>query len=130
MATVHREPNRVKWIGVRPGHEGEQVIKYATATNAVVDIYEVPADKLLLIFGYFLNAYGGAAGEGMLDLYTAVPAFWKRLFWAGVHVNNDLAVSRNYTIPIEVPAGYFVSVESSIAACVIKAGFDGILIDA
>ena len=129
MAIVHREPNQVKWVGVRPGHNGEQVVKWGDANNNLVVLYTVPADKLLLIFGYFISYHGSVAGYGYLDVYTAVPAIWKRLYGGAVNVGEDFSATRDYSIPIEVPATYTVRVQSTVLGCYIDAGIDGILID-
>ena len=130
MATVHREPNQVKWIGVRPGHNGEQIIKNALANNATVEIYEVPADKLLFIFGYFVSITAVVNVAGYLEIYTAVPALESTLYVAGARAGYSISVVHSFgNVPIEVAAGYFIKVRSS-AAAPVDAGFNGILIDA
>ena len=129
MATVHREPNQVKWIGVRPGHNGEQILEHNQASNNTVIIYTVPADKLLLIFDYFISLYGAVNVQGTLALYTDVPALWKYLYDGAVRANNDISIAHNYgIIPVELPAGYSIRITSTAVAAV-TAGIHGILID-
>ena len=128
--TVHREPNRVKWIGVRPGHEGEQILEHGTANNATVIIYTVPADKLLLLYGFSYNVSGTGGGIGYLSIYTAVPAVHRHLVYGNFSANTTIGFSRNYSIPIEIVAGYSVRVLSPAVTMYVGVSIDGILIDA
>ena len=130
MATVHREPNQVKWIGVRPGHNGIQVIENNAANNAVVIIYTVPAGKLFLLFGYFYHQYATAASTGYLAVYNAVPADVHHLAGGQSPAVSVFAVTRDYTVPLEFPAGYSFRISSSAAGMYVQCSIDGILIDA
>ena len=127
MATVRREPNQVKWVGVRPGHNGEQVLIHIN-TNVNTVLYTVPADKLLLIFSWQLVVAQAAAVSAQLELQTAVPAAYYQLAY-----NRNTATffhpqsSQSLTIPIEVPATYRVNL---IANGTSLGGVQGILIDA
>ena len=129
MATEHREPNRVKWIGVRPGHEGEQILEHGTANNATVIIYTVPADKLLLLYGFSYNASGTAGGTGFLSIYTAVPAVHRHLVYGNFSANTVVAFGRDFVIPIEIPESYSVRVLSPAATMFVGISINGILID-
>ena len=127
LATVHREPNQVKWVGVRPGHNGEQVlIKVDFGVNTL--LYTVPADKILLIFSWQIGIGTAAAGNARLQLETAVPAVYYEL---GNCVNAAGSTSANSQqalwVPIEVPETYRIYLTTNIA-CV--GGIQGILIDA
>ena len=126
MATVHREPNQVKWVGVRPGHNGEQVLNLIDrAVNAL--LYTVPADKILLIFSWQIGIGTAAAGNARLQLETAVPAVYYEL---GNCLNGAGLTSANSQqalwVPIEVPATYRIYLTTNIACL---GGIHGILID-
>ena len=127
--TVHREPNQVKWIGVRPGHNGEQILEHGTANNATVIIYTVPADKLLLLYGFSYNVSGTAGNTGFLSIYTAVPAVHRHLVYGNFSANTVVAFGRDFVIPIEIPAAYSVRVLSPAATKYVGVSINGILID-
>jgi len=59
-----REPNQVKWVGVLPGHNGEQVIAQAVADNSTVIAYTVPAGKILLLSHFTSCVFNNAGGIG------------------------------------------------------------------
>jgi len=127
MATVHREPNQVKWIGVRPGHNGtEQLVQIECGGNLLV--YTVPADKLFLIYDWQFSVAGGVAGAALLSLRTAVPAIYYHLAYVTSVVGSSSAgVSQALWIPIELPATYQIYVTTNQP---VRGGVHGILIDA
>ena len=130
MATVHREPNQVKWIGVRPGHNGIEILESCEAAGATVNIYQVPADKLLLLFGWSFNLSATAPGVGDLSIWTAVPARHKYLSRGSAPTNAACYDSRDLVVPIEVAAGFWIRATSGAATIGARAVINGILIDA
>ena len=58
-----REPNEVLWRGVRPGHRGEQVAKYNSATNATVILHTVTTGKTLFLTAVSFQASTTTAGK-------------------------------------------------------------------
>ena len=127
MATVHREPNQVKWVGVRPGHNGEQVL-IDIDFNANQLLYTVAADKLLFIFSWQVTLAANAAGIATLELRTAVPAVYYHLaYLRGALADIGPSVSNSLWVPIEVPATYnnYLTTDQRV-----KGGVHGILIDA
>jgi len=44
-----REPNQVKWVGVRPAHNGTQIAKQATAIDQTTVLHTVTSGKTLFI---------------------------------------------------------------------------------
>ena len=118
MATVHREPNQVKWVGVRPGHNGDQFI-YSGVMAAIVPtaIAQVPADKIMFLCSASLGAYGGVVAGMRLAIYTDVPAFWHYLM-SGVSAaaGGNFSSCASYDPPIEIPAGYWLYVEQNVNA--------------
>ena len=130
MATTFREPNMVKWIGVRPGHEGTQVIEYNKAQGNTQILYTVPADKLFMLFGVVYNVYCTAASAGRLAIFNAVPAITKILFEHNAFANISSLATKSYEIPIELPETYSLRIVSDAATYVLNCTIDGILIDA
>ena len=130
MATVHREPNQVKWIGVRPGHNGDQIHEYGTAVGATTVVYTVPADKILLLFGFNLITSCTVAGTASLGIYTAVPALHRYLSAGTVRANFSMTISQDYVVPIEIAAAYSIRAISPAGTLDITACINGILIDA
>ena len=130
MATVHREPNMVKWIGVRPGHNGEQVWESGELLalgNTL--LYTVAAGKLLLLFDVNLSIQTSAASvEGGLLVYDAVPAIVDYFLHFRVPPNFSVTDSTAFWVPYEIPATYTVRLIAS-AAGYVYGGFHGVLID-
>ena len=130
MATVHRDPNQVKWVGVRPGHNGEQVIAYATAVDVLGTVYTVPVDKILLLFGHSVGVYSTAAALGEMYIYDATPALEVTLVGRSVAANGSVNSDHSYDPPLELTAGYSLRILTVAATCRIRATIHGILIDA
>ena len=111
-----REPNQVRWQGVRPGHNGTQVLAFAFADNETTDIYTVPAGKTFFLTWYSLGLTTVAAGNCSLQIRTPVPVVLlvlDRLFFTVA--GNMPSVSQSLTFPIEVASTYLISVVSSAA---------------
>jgi len=111
-----REPNRVKWVGTRPGHDGTQVLEYGDAAGAIVIVYTVPAGKTLYLCDATMMYATLAAGDGWAEISTAVPVtvtyLFRDILIAGIAVFTKQAT---YWPPIEIPSGYLIRVRSSAA---------------
>lgn len=109
-----REPNQVKRVGTRPGHDGEQVLEYADvgAVGTTV-LYTVPGGQVFYLCDWGIFSYAGVAGGYVyLEIYDATPAVWKMI---GRQVNAS-HVGLHYqglTFPIEIPATYSVRFRQS-----------------
>ena len=115
MATVFREPNQVKWIGVRPGHNGEQVLEgfIAGAINFTA-IYTVPANKMFMMTYAALSNTLNIGGNAYLCIYDDTPAIWRVLFGRLNIVNvPGRGCIATFNPPIELPEGYSVRVYQS-----------------
>ena len=126
MATVHREPNQVKWIGVRPGHNGDEVlININVAVNTL--LYTVPADKILFIFSWQLSFINNTGGGGYLYLRDNLGAEYYVLAYVNGNAGSAGGTLANNTfVPIEVVAGYDIYLTTS---ALMRGGVQGILID-
>ena len=126
MATVHREPNQVKWIGVRPGHNGEQILlPIDTAVNA--DVYTVPADKMLLLFDWHLGGVRAIGFTGHLYVYDDTPVVIASIATVSSEVGEPgTSTSNALWVPIELPEDYAIKV---VTAKQVEGYIHGILID-
>lgn len=115
MATMsYREDNRVKWIGVRPAHGGEQIAKYATANNNTVAIHTVSAGKILYLCSVWTYVDTPQAGFVQVRIDTGGGALWLPLISDHVATSDTKAAQwRTFWPPIEVPSGYVIEVQST-----------------
>ena len=127
MATVFREPNQVKWIGVRPGHNGVEVFEEFYG-NAAAEFYEVPLAKLLFLFDWHLGLTGAAGGDAFLEIRNAVDAHFRYIAsCSGQAANPGTNSTQALWVPIEIPALFDFRV---ITGLTTTAYIHGILIDA
>ena len=127
MATVHREPKQVKWIGVRPGHNGEQtLIDIDKAASA--EVYSVPADKILLLFSWHFGIGRNADATALLNLRDDGDVVIAQLAYVCSN-STDPGINANQAlwVPIELPEDYNIHVTCTIQ---VRGYAQGILIDA
>jgi hypothetical protein len=112
-----REPNRAKYIGVRPAHDGVQIAKRATATNGESTIHTVTAGKTFYLV--WVKLICGTAGVG--ETYLV----WKSgattiLYLCDILVATPVGIispdSAYFYPPMEIPFGDILSVISSAIA--------------
>lgn len=106
----YREPNQVKWVGVRPGHKGEQVLEdlFSNVAGDVL-IYTVPAGKTLFLTNIFLGMWANISGIIGLSIFDTTPVRWKWLC-VGIQIVTDnlIPINKSYYPPIEIPSGYHI----------------------
>jgi hypothetical protein len=115
-----REPNMMKWVGVRPAHNGEQVIGYGSVANGYAVLYTVPAGGIFYLTFAHLVPVAVAAGFAVIYLMDATSTAYAvvaGMFFnaAGVMVGN----SSPFTYPIEVPEGHIIKARSSAAGLTV-----------
>ena len=116
-----REENHVKWMGVRPGHDGAQVLERASANNGVTILYTVPAGSTFYLCHAWLDVDAVAAGSVNLSIYNDVPAIWRLLYVSSVPITtNRLIGEGSFFPPIELPAAYSIRVESTVLNCIAR----------
>ena len=121
-----REPNQVKWVGSRPGHNGTQVAEHGIANNAGVIFYTVTVGKTLyLTFYSFSISTSGVTAESHFSIYTdgavhylylhsvVPPAAWQNL------------CSGTFNPPLEIPAGYYFRLFASGVAATLQGSIVG-----
>ena len=127
MATVHREPNQVKWVGVRPGHNGEQIlVKIELAGNAIV--YTVPANKILFLFDWHIGIARGVAGAAELQIRddaAAIHAYLSYVTSAAGYTGTN--ATQNLWVPHELIEAWDIYV---VTGNPVRGYIHGILIDA
>ena len=116
MSDMHfREPNQVKWMGSRPGHNGVQVLENLEAAVAGhTTIYTVPVGSTLFLAYVHISSQSNSAAIRGISIYTGGGVLHRWL--AGSY---DLAtyflqgINEHFWPPIEVPAGYTIRAYSS-----------------
>jgi hypothetical protein len=109
-----RESNQVKWVGVRPAHRGEQVVKSSSAQNATVIIHTVTAGKTLFLCSVFLRAYWNVVGNSHpLAVRNAADVIQYTLLDMLAPAVGHGEVSRAFGPPLEIPAGYDITIVSA-----------------
>jgi len=129
-SALFREPNRARWLGVRPGHDGSQIVKWDDAVNIETAVlYTVPANRVLLIFEWFVNMRGAATNVSIFYIRDVLDAMWLRLSYHYFVAVADLSGGCGLYVPIEVPEGYDVCVLNTVASSYTYAQFHGMLVD-
>lgn len=127
MATMNfREPNQVKWIGTRPGHNGTQVTKFLSVTAERDDLHEVTAGKVFYLISWTFSCRNVAAASrhGDFRIYTgAVVYYYMGLYSSATEL--PFIVTGHHNPPLEVPAGYLFQVYSSGANLAAYASIHG-----
>lgn len=111
-----REKNRMRWVGVRPGHNGTQVLERRYATNARVTVYTVGAGKVAFITHIALGSPSNVSGAVYCVIANTVPEdLWFPII--GYNITNMPSIhgEASYWPPIELPAGYIIAVFSGAA---------------
>jgi hypothetical protein len=125
----YQEANQIKWVGVRPAHNGTQVIIEGTVANGNNELYAVPATATLLLDFFTIDYYAGAIGSNMwAEIRNAADV---HQYYLGRHDSNritDGCKASNLWPPLEIPAGYDINLFSSGAARAIYFFGKGILI--
>ena len=118
MQLTWAEPNRARWVGIRPGHGGEQVAVSAAATdNQTTIVYTVPASERFFLTDWTLAMYAKASewnyfyvrDESDVTLYHIL----RRYYTAA----SQGEVAHTHFVPLEIPAGYDLVVENSGTGC-------------
>ncbi len=117
MGSKFREPNRSRWWGMRPAHDGDNVDIQKSANNATVVIYTVPDGKVLMLCSSSIMAVPLAVGSTYIrwndDAGTLVRYLGNVscLTAVGAHTTSHLM----FWPPIEIPAGHAIVVFSGAA---------------
>jgi len=109
-----REPNQVKWVGVRPAHRGTQIAKWNIATDETTILHTVTAGKVLYLCTSILTSNTIVAGSIYLQIRDLADAVWFILAKTRQSTTSwGQAFCQTFWPPLEVPAGYDIVVVSS-----------------
>ena len=109
-----REANRARWVGIRPAHEGEQVVARSSHENSTVVLYTVPAGRTLYLCGANLGVRATAAGYVLISIYTDLGAvYWEFLYYGFPAAGGAGSYVFPFSPPLELPSGYTVKDVSS-----------------
>ena len=124
--TTFREPNQVRWFGVRPAHRGTQVIKDGIVTSAATATIHTVAGTMFYLCGYSALCWGQTYSlPTFLEIYDGVPAIWKTLLRGAQSANSAQWLSKNYWPPLEIPTGYTIKVRCTLDDHGIHVCIDG-----
>lgn len=110
------ETNRAKWVGIRPGHYGEQVLNLAEAVNNTVVIYTVPVGKLFYLDWYDFLVTSNLVGAGSMYIHSGAfavvyLAYARTISSAGIMTDKSCSMFH----PIKLIEGYSVKITSNVA---------------
>jgi hypothetical protein len=127
MAMKFREPNRARWVGTRPAHDGEQVIAYKLAVDATQIIYTVPAGKVLHLTNAMIFASSLAVGHGYIFIRNVadVPVLYLVQFRYISGAGMGTGHANQYWPPIEVLEGYDIAITSGAAGLTLFGNIHG-----
>jgi len=118
-----REPNQVRWVGVRPAHRGTQIIKsQQDIGTAGVILHTVSDDVCFYLTQWSFSWYTAALGNARFLVRNAADVIQYYISYGAVHANYNGRVTGNFWPPLEISekwdlwiectgAGNFVSVE-------------------
>ena len=122
-----QERNRVKWVGIRLGLEGQNhYVAFQTSANVVV--YTVPADQVFLLYNWHFGVRRNLSVNPTLRIRNDA-AVIKAIISScssnvGMPGTNDTA---NLLLPMEIPAAWDFHVNSGGVQC--SGYLHGVLID-
>jgi len=108
-----REPNQVKWVGVRLAHNGTKILKRAYADDNITVIHTVASGKTLYLVSWGLFIYKNVTGRYYLGLRNSSGIDYYILGLGYHYAGNPAIPCVGYSYPpIEVPAGHHIIVLS------------------
>ena len=121
-----REPNQVKWVGVRPAHNGEQITKFGNVTDDILVLYTVPSGKTFYLSSWQFEANTSASGVyGVIYITDASGATYYAIQRIGFNSVSQFADSGTFYPPMELPGGYSIKISSNSTSLIVRAGFFG-----
>jgi len=108
-----REPNQVKWVGSRPGHNGTLSIKSTVAENEVDVFYTVGAGDTFYLVGWSCGIRNAAAAVANVAFFMGIGGVGTYYFLLDrVPVDDGSRLAGNFYPPMECPAGTTFSASS------------------
>jgi len=116
MAMHFREPNEVRWVGVRPAHKGTQISSSDSVSNGTIDLYVNNSGNVSFVHYIGLSTNSEGAGKAGSLLWTnsnnvTQSVLIRHKYQAAGQMANY--VSLHY--PLELPNGHKLRVLSDNA---------------
>jgi len=125
-AMAFREPNQVKWMGIRPGRNGTQIANSSSANNSTTVMWTVSAGKTGFLTYFSFSWRFTATGQTVwLVVRNAADVEQYSLILVASGAGDQGANSCAFAFPIEIPAGYDIAVVSDTAGAAAKATIIG-----
>lgn len=127
------ENNKIKWVGVRPGFDGDYLSVHGAISNAALTLYTIPVGKGFLLFNYSVNIRSNGAANGTIGYFQVLDsgsATIHMFLVANILQNDTKHTNGNLSIPMEFVAGDFFQLYSPNALLESYASITGVLIDA
>jgi len=126
MAMKFREPNEVRWVGVRPAHKGTQIIKQDSVANGNVVIYTVPSGKTLYLCEATILTDSQVTGNIGLLLRNASDIAVRYICYVAAQANATIKADHNhFWPPMEIQAGFNFLLLSSAAGLTVYGSIFG-----
>jgi hypothetical protein len=101
----------VKWLGVRPAHQGTQVTKYATVTGATGNVHTVTAGKTFFMTSLVFSAWASVAGSyARVSVRNESDVLQYTICYFYMRDVSERVVSVTFPQPVEIAAGWDVFV--------------------
>ena len=111
-----REPNQVKWVGVRPGHRGTQITGHNVSAGVIVDVLQVTAGKKGYITEITIGLNMGAAGASLVYWTDSANAIQETLFEVSLAgATFVLGIPIKYWPPLEIGDNHKIRALSAAA---------------
>jgi len=120
-----REPNQVKWVGSRPGHNGTQWTGTNEASGNTVVVPVPGAFTTLYLCTAIIAHNSGLPASGIFWLETGGGVLVLTLASTHITAEGSFAHSTTFWPPLEVPSGYVFKVSSTAAGCLISGNIFG-----
>ena len=113
-AMKYRDDNKVLWRGIRPAHNGNQIIKRVSVVNGSSIVHTVSAGKTLYLTQWRFSSQTTVAGLygniHVRDGGDVILYYMDDILMAAI---GEYGNAVGLFFPIEIPAGYDVVVQSS-----------------
>ena len=120
------EPNQVKWQGIRPGNNGEQIL-VPIDEDDFATIYTVPADKLFLLFDWGYGTRHNHTSQGRLAVMDDGAVAQAYIAVVDAYTSDaGTSVCGNTFVPIEMIEGWEIK---SLCVEPVFGYIHGILVD-
>jgi len=113
-----REPNQVRWQGVRPAHDGERFGAFVSLNgvgwNAVLPVHATMTRYVTYFYmGMPHNLVQRASLAVRNDVAAVIQQFGD---WESVVANPGIWVCQSFWPPVEVPPNWTIDMNLSVAA--------------